>query len=148
MSMTSLSPRQTGLTLIELILFIVIVGAGLAGILSAMTLTVQYSADPLIHKQATALADSIMEEILLKSYQDPDGLPNTIESGRETYDDVDDYDGLTISDFGDLPTELSSFTVNITVTTDTSTLGVIAKKITVAVTGKTEIRLTSYRTNY
>jgi MSHA pilin protein MshD len=70
MSMTS--PRQRGFTLIELIIFIVVVAAGLAGILSVMNTVVKSSADPMIRKQTIAIAESLLEEILLKDYCDPD----------------------------------------------------------------------------
>ena len=63
--------RQRGFTLIEVIIFIVVVGAGLAGILSVMNTVVKSSADPLIRKQTVAIAESMLEEILLKEYCDP-----------------------------------------------------------------------------
>jgi MSHA pilin protein MshD len=60
--------RQGGLTLVELIMFIVIVSVGIAGVLVAMNVTVQHSADPLITKQALAIAESLLEEIELQPY--------------------------------------------------------------------------------
>ena len=65
---------QRGFTLIELIIFIVVVAAGLAGILSVMNTVVKSSADPMIRKQTIAIAESLLEEILLKEYCDPDSL--------------------------------------------------------------------------
>lgn len=67
----SLSSRQRGMTLIELIVFIVVVSVGLAGVLSVFNIAVRSSADPLITKQALAVADSLLEEILLKDFCDP-----------------------------------------------------------------------------
>ncbi|HOE41352.1 MAG TPA: prepilin-type N-terminal cleavage/methylation domain-containing protein, partial [Rhodoferax sp.] len=64
--------RQSGFTLIELIIFIVVVSAGLAGILSVMDVTVKSSGDPVVRKQVIAIAESLLEEILLKDYCDPD----------------------------------------------------------------------------
>lgn len=58
--------RQAGITLIELVLYIVIVSVGIAGILSVMNVTTQHSADPMVRKQALAAAESLLEEILLK----------------------------------------------------------------------------------
>jgi MSHA pilin protein MshD len=55
--------RQCGVTLIELIMFIVIVSAGIAGILSVLNVTVFRSADPVVQKQAQALAEGLLEEI-------------------------------------------------------------------------------------
>ncbi len=63
-----------GLSLVELIVFIVVVGVGLAGILGVMNLTTRASADPLIQKQALAIAEAYLEEILAMpfTYCDPD----------------------------------------------------------------------------
>ena len=47
--------RQAGLTLVELIVFIVIVSVGLAGILVTYDTVVRHSADPLVRKQALAV---------------------------------------------------------------------------------------------
>ncbi|RJX31494.1 MAG: type II secretion system protein [Oxalobacter sp.] len=60
--------RQVGTTLIELILFIVIVSVGVAGILSVMNITTRYSADPMVRKQALAIAESLLEEIMLQPF--------------------------------------------------------------------------------
>ena len=54
---------QTGLTLIELIVFIVIVSVGLAGILLTYDTVVRSSADPMVRKQALAIAESVLLEI-------------------------------------------------------------------------------------
>jgi MSHA pilin protein MshD len=143
------SARQAGFTLIELILFIVIVSIGVVGILSVMNFTVLHSADPMVRKQAAALADSIMEEILLKEYADPDGGANVVEAGRSTYDDVDDYDDLTQTAFTGLPGVLPNYGIAITVDAPAALEGVTMKKITVTVTGGAEsISMTGYRANY
>lgn len=63
-----MSNRQHGLTLIELIVFIIIVGVGIAGILAVFNVTSQSSADPLRAKQALAVAESLLEEIQLKDF--------------------------------------------------------------------------------
>lgn len=64
----SLVGRQSGLTLFELIFFMVIISVGLAGILSVMNLTVRHSADPLQYKQALAIAESLLEEVQLQPF--------------------------------------------------------------------------------
>lgn len=58
---------QRGISLIELIMFIVIVSAAVAGILVVMNQVVGHSADPLIRKQALAIAESMLEEVQLQS---------------------------------------------------------------------------------
>lgn len=57
---------QCGISLIELIMFIVIVSSAMAGILVVMNQVTSHSADPLIQKQALAIAESMLEEIQLK----------------------------------------------------------------------------------
>ncbi|MDO8767535.1 MAG: prepilin-type N-terminal cleavage/methylation domain-containing protein [Burkholderiaceae bacterium] len=140
--------RQAGFTLIELIIFIVVVSAGLAGILLVMNTVAKSSADPMVRKQAVALADSILEEILQKEYADPDGVQGG-ETTRATMDDVDDYNGKSNALFTDLPAALATYTIGITVVNDAATLGIAAKKATVTITHGTEvITMTGYRSNY
>ncbi len=141
--------RQRGFTLIELIIFIVIVSAGLAGILLVTDTVVKSSADPMVRKQAMALADSILEEILLKNYEDPDPSVTTGETTRSTMDDVGDYNGKSNALFTDLPAALASYVIGIAVVNDATTLGMAAKKVTVTIThGSEAITMTGYRSNY
>ncbi|MGZ4956144.1 MAG: hypothetical protein ACXV8Q_13635, partial [Methylobacter sp.] len=128
--------RLAGFTLIELVIFIVVVSIGVVGILSVMNLNVRYSTDPMMRKQAAALADSILEEILLKEYSDPDGGANVVEAGRSTYDDVDDYNGLTNTAFTDLAAAgLANYGIAIAVAAPAALNGVTMKRVTVTVTG-------------
>lgn len=142
------SPRRhSGFTLIELIIFIVVVSAGLAGILSVMNTTVKSSADPMVRKQAIALAESVLEEVLQKAFADPDGT-NADETGRTNWDNVDDYDGKTEADLA-LPAAVSAYSVRIAVSDGSAALGIAAKKVTVTVSrGIESITLAGYRTNY
>ena len=55
--------RQIGLTLIELVVFIVIVSVAIVGVLTVLNITVMRSSDPLVQKQAQALAEGLLEEI-------------------------------------------------------------------------------------
>jgi MSHA pilin protein MshD len=149
--------QARGFTLIELLIFIVVVSAGMAGILAVMDSTVKASADPMLHKQAMALADSILEEILLKAYCDPDPAgapapacgPHVVKASRADYDMVDDFDRKTNADFSDLPTELASYKIDIVVSAPASLAGVTMKKVTVTVKhGSDSIAMTGYRANY
>lgn len=60
--------RARGISLIELVMFIVIVGLALAGVLLVMSTTTKASADPLVRKQALATAESLLEEIELQPF--------------------------------------------------------------------------------
>lgn len=64
---------ERGTTLIELIVFIVIVSAALVGILQVMNITTGHSSDTLLRKQSLAIANSLLEEIELMpfTYCDP-----------------------------------------------------------------------------
>lgn len=66
--------RARGLSLIELILFIVIVSVAVAGVVGVLGLSARSSADPMIQKQALAIAEAVLEEVQLQpfTYCDPD----------------------------------------------------------------------------
>jgi MSHA pilin protein MshD len=115
-------PRARGSSLVELIMFIVIIGIAVAGVLGAMSLSTRASADPLIQKQALAIAEAYLEEVLAMpfTYCDPDdvdaatatsatigagGCAITLEAigaeagetrggGTTPYDNVNDYNSL------------------------------------------------------
>ncbi len=79
--------RPGGFTLIELVMFIVIVGIGLAGILKGINAVIVNSADPQVTRQALAIAQSLMEEVSLQAftYCDPDD-PNVENATSATLD--------------------------------------------------------------
>lgn len=57
--------RAQGLTLIELLLFVVVVGIALAAMLRLFTTVAAGSADPLILRQQLAIAESMLREVQL-----------------------------------------------------------------------------------
>ena len=118
--------KQHGLSLIELLVFIIIVGVAVTGVLSVYSLNARSSVDPLIRKQAVAIAESLLDEVLSKPYTycDPDdanadtavnagecATPETA-MGPETdenrdpnippYDNVNDYDGFSMVGIQDI----------------------------------------------
>ena len=60
--------QQKGISLIELVIFIVILSVALTGITLIYINTTRYSADPMVRIRSIELAQSTLEEILLKSY--------------------------------------------------------------------------------
>jgi MSHA pilin protein MshD len=88
--------RQRGISLIELIMFIVIVSVAVAGILLVLNVTTKSSADPLIHKQALAAAQSLLEEIELQDFISAAGAttPVTQANRASQYHIVSDYQGF------------------------------------------------------
>jgi MSHA pilin protein MshD len=74
MSPTTESRLERGVTLVELIVFIVIVSTAVAGVLMTLDISNRSSADPMIQKQALAVAEALLEEVQLQpfTYCDPD----------------------------------------------------------------------------
>jgi MSHA pilin protein MshD len=147
-----------GFTLIELIFFIVVVGVGLAGILSVSTTTVKSSAEPLVRKQALAIAHSLLEEILLKDYDKP--LGSTVLSfanggARNLFDCVGDYAGYVtaggiVDATGAAVAGLGGYRIAPAVSVSPAKLGnVDVLKVVVSVTGPQGVStLTGYRGKY
>jgi MSHA pilin protein MshD len=60
----STSPRrESGLTIVELIIFIVIVSVAAAAVLSTFAMTTRTGADPVRRKQALLIAEGFLEEV-------------------------------------------------------------------------------------
>jgi MSHA pilin protein MshD len=151
------SSRQRGFTMIELIIFIVVVSVGIAGILSVMNTTVKSSADPMLRKQSIAIAESMLEEVLLKDYNNTLGA----QTGRANWNLVSDANGYAVTGIqdpqGNAIAGLERYAVSVTVADATSAdnsqlaaLALVAKKVTVTVTdpGANTVTLVGYRTSY
>ncbi len=144
---------QVGITLVELIISMLVISIALTGVLSVMHVTVRHSVDPLVNHQAIAIAESYLEEILLQAYSDPDG--SEVGETRATYDDVDDYDGLSdtgvIDQQGSAVVGLENYNVSVVVSSALTLAGAVqAKKITVSVSSAAVngIDLVGYRAEY
>lgn len=158
--MCTTSRRQSGFSLIELIIFIVVVSVGIAGILMVMDVSVKSSADPMVRKQTVAVAESLLEEVLLKEYANPAGgytgsvSPPPAGSSRTSFDDVDDYAGYTttggmVDMSGIAIAGLGQYNVTSVAVAGITLNSVAAKQVTVTVTGPAgALSLTGYRTNY
>ena len=59
---------ERGVTLIELVIFIVVVSLAVGGILLVMNNTTLHSGDPQLRKQALAIAESLLEEVELARF--------------------------------------------------------------------------------
>ena len=117
--------RARGLTLVELVVFIVIISAALAGVLRVFITATTASADPMLRRQALAIAESLLEEVQLTPFTfcDPDDanvdsaassagcatLPEAAgaEAGESRFaapqfDNVNDYQGYSMAGIVDL----------------------------------------------
>ncbi|MCY4756914.1 prepilin-type N-terminal cleavage/methylation domain-containing protein [Pelomonas aquatica] len=61
-------PRSRGLTLIELLLFVVVVGIALGALLGVFATATKSSADPMIRRQQLAIAESLLREVELMPF--------------------------------------------------------------------------------
>lgn len=128
--------RSKGFTLVEVIVLIVVVAAALVGVLLVFQNTVRGSADPQVRKQALAIAEAMLDEVLLASY---DNLGPT--AGRRNFDDVHDYAAYStaggMKDIDDVAIPgLENYNVT-SIAVATEALGGVAeaKRITVTVSG-------------
>jgi MSHA pilin protein MshD len=116
---------QRGLTLIELVVFIVVISVGLAGILGVLSLVNRDTVNPMLLKQQVAIAESLLEEVQSKPFTfcDPDdanvetalnsagcaSLPPAAAESRydpaSPFDNVGDYDGFKMDEGILLPTD-------------------------------------------
>jgi len=90
---------KAGFSLVEVIVLIVVIALAVPPIVMLLYETVSRGTDSRMQMIATSLATGLMEEILSKSFEDPQGSSGsfgTEEAGRANYDDVDDYDGLSV----------------------------------------------------
>ena len=154
---------ERGVTLVELLLAIAVLGIALASVFTVFVVTTQHSADPLARQQAQLIAETYLDEILLKRFYDPD--TNTVcpalEVSRGAYDNVCDYRNINeapTDQFGTPITELAAYNVVVTVTRDgtallngvdnTGAIRVLLVTVTVSGPNSTSITLNGYRLNY
>lgn len=141
---------QRGLSLIELLIFVVVVSAALAGVLRVFMQAGATSADPQLQRQALAIAESLLQEVQLMPFtfcQAGDanvetaanvaGCASLIENlGPEAgetrfvspqFDNVNDYHGYAMNGIVDITNTavpgLAGYSASVTVAT--ATLGSI-----------------------
>ncbi len=130
---------QHGFSLIELVITIVIVSIAITAIGLFVATAVRGSADPVLQNQAIYLAESFLEEAILKAYSDPDGINEGCGVSRDRWDDVADYaclstlaaptrvDGTAIS-------ALADYRVSMSVAAPVVQSGATVRRISVRVT--------------
>lgn len=146
--------KARGMSLIELVIAIVIIGVGVAGVLAAFQQATRASADPLVHKQMLAIAEQMLEETMLRSHASQPNPPPSKTCARDTFNDLGDYDGYSSAGICDLSGNdidgLAGYSVAVDLA-DEPTLGgtTPARRIEVTVThGGETLTLTSYRSGW
>ncbi len=146
--------RQRGMTLVELVMAIVIIGIAAAALYSAMASLAGRSADPMLRQQSVLLAEAYLEEILAQAYAD---LGAAACNQRLCFDDVLDYHNLDDQPpqdaRGGVLNQLAGYRVRVSVSTGSLGAGaasVAARYVEVRVSDPTgaELRLGGYRGDY
>jgi len=133
-------------------------------VLSVFVITAQHSADPMVRQQAQMIAESYLDEILIKRFYDPD--TNSVcpanEGSRSLYDNVCDYntlpDTVVRDQAGNAIAALSAYNVAVSVDSgagvtlngvdNTGVTRVLLVTVTVTGPNATSMTLNGYRTNY
>jgi MSHA pilin protein MshD len=164
-----------GFTIVELVLFIVVISIAVVGVLQVMSFTTSRSADPQIHKQALSIAEALMEEVSLARFTycdpaDPDAetatsvadchsVPEAMgpEAGNtRPFDNVNDYvtanGSLPIFRDGEDNPALNNYAARIAIT-EQELNGIPAAdslhiRISVLYQGTVMVVLDGYRTRY
>lgn len=156
--------HQRGVSLIELLIFIVIVSVGLTGMLATMNTIVMRSADPMVQKQLLSISESLLDEMTNKAFSPIEGgfSPSSqacasFRTERARYDDIGDYHGVTdcpiysLADNAIVP-GLENYRMSITVVGSTALNNLPANRarlITVRVAiGNETLQLQGWRTNH
>lgn len=151
------SKRQSGVTLVELIIAMVIIGISVAGVLQVFSLNTVASADPMVTKQMRAVAEALMEEIQHQQFAARDNDGAAAGCARDTFNDVRDYNGYTQSeacDIGGVSLGLPGMAVSVNIANASAAQfpGVPAGQalqIQITVTqGTQSFRLLGWRTNF
>jgi len=124
---------QGGMTLIELVITIVIIGVAAAAMFAAMAAISGRSADPMLRQQSLALAEAYLEAISTRAYAD---LP----AAAQGFSPPQDSNGNPL---------LPNYRVSVSINAD-SLDGVAARRIEVRVRDPQggELRLDGWRTCY
>jgi type II secretory pathway pseudopilin PulG len=121
--------NQRAFTLVELVLFIVIVGIAVAAIGAQFMQNVQHSAEPLLRQKAIAVANTHLDALQGSSYND-----------------IISYNDISVTGFAVVVT-VSSATWSATTPAVSITAKKIVVTVTIAATGES-LPFTLYRTSY
>lgn len=144
---------SAGMTLVDMLIAIVVIGVGLAGVLSALGLATRNSADPVVQRQMLAIADELLEEIQLRPYA---SAANSAPAGcaRDSFNDIGDYSGYaTVNQIctvdGVAIAALSGYSVAVTVAPAVLIDVAAARRITVTVSrGNDSLTLAAWRSDH
>lgn len=149
---------QRGMTLIELVIAIVIIGIASAALYTAMASITGRSADPMLRQQSLTIAESYLEEIELQAFLDPATASQcpAAPASRTSFDNVCDYHGLldngAVNASGTSIAALAAYRVSVSVTPQAwnglASSAVLYIEVTVRDPAGQDMVLGGYRANY
>ncbi|WP_217127013.1 type IV pilus modification PilV family protein [Hydrogenophilus thiooxidans] len=143
------SRQEQGVTLVETVVAVVILSIAVGGLLLALQTAVRGSSDPLVRKQMLAIAEGMLEEVLLQPYSatyppvnpSPSLLPCSSAASRAGFATVAHYQNYATSGIcnldGSAVSGLDKYQLRVTLTPTTLSVGgfsLAAVKVTVTVT--------------
>jgi MSHA pilin protein MshD len=156
--------RAKGFSLVEVILFMVVVSVALVAVIQAFNLANVGSADPVLRRQSLAIAQSLLEEINFKPFRSA-ATDDPLQGGfagpytaanRAQFDDLEDYNGFSMTGISTLTNEtvagLQNHSASVAVTA--AAFGGVPSgsgyRITVTVTdpASNTLAIDSYRAEY
>jgi len=153
-----ISTDQQGVTLIELIVFMVVMGVALMALMGVFNRTVVQSVDPVVRIKALEKAQATLDEILSRKFDANTPSGGVPACGSATamacagitpdtlFDDVGDYDGFTDNTDPSFPISVSVIAAG-----DEIGLGVAdARRISVSagMPGGDSLTISAYRVNF
>lgn len=151
-------PYAKGVTLIEIIVFIVVVNLALVTVLQIYGQAVVNSADPIVRIKASELAKATLDNVLTRKFDEATpsgGVPACGSAGAPAcvgvladadYDDVGDFNGYVDNSHEGFPVSVAVAYAG----TDIGLANTAAKKITVTVgmPDGNSVLLVAYKGNY
>jgi MSHA pilin protein MshD len=140
--------RERGVTLIELVVSIVVIAVAGAALMGTLSYLSGSGSTSILQAQAQSIANAYLNEILAKNFA-PDG----VESSRDQYDDVRDYNNLDHAVARDvLDNPAGNFRVRVTVgpgALNGLPAGAVRRiDVTVSYGNGASVVASGYRTNY
>ncbi|MFL0808808.1 MAG: type II secretion system GspH family protein [Agarilytica sp.] len=150
--------RSRGVTLIETIVFLVVVGIALSALVQVYTYAMVNSVDPVVRARALELAQAQLDEVLARKFDEntpTGGVPACDSSAGVAclgiapdgdFDDVGDYDGF-------VDNSNPNHTISVSVTEAGGDLGIPAAQarlisVNATVPGSSSLVLSVYKTNF
>ena len=148
--------KNLGFSFIEVIVALIVISIAFGAIAGLVATLSGKSANPIIQTQAIYLAEGMLEEVLLRGFEDPDEIDEGCSVSRDLWDNLSDYNCLNTpivprSASGQEIASLMNYRVGVIVSDLETISGVTVRRIEVVVTNTDadlEVVLTGWKGLY